>query len=68
VACHLSSCDGSAKFSNISKMVSLSKGGKASQSSWNEPLLTKDEFRDERRFGRRLGLPGCDDDGVRGSR
>ena len=55
-------------FSNISKKVSLSRGGKASQSSWNEPLLMKDEFRDERRFGRRSGLPGCDDDGVSGSR
>lgn len=68
VACHFSNCEGSVMFSNISKKVSLSRGGKASQSSWNEPLLTKDEFRDERRSGRRFGLPGCDDDGVRGSR
>jgi hypothetical protein len=68
VACHFSNCDGRAMFSKMSKNVSLSSGGKASQSSWNEPLLMKDELRDERRFGRRLGLPGCDDVGVRGSR
>src|SRR5436305_5657089 len=68
VACHFSSCDGNAMFSKMSKNVSLSSGGQASQSSWNEPLLVNDELREWNRSGARLGLPGSARVGVSGSR
>ena len=52
--CNFSNCCGRAKLSKISKTVSLSKGGNASQSSWYELLPENEGFRDSR------GVPGDD--------